>query len=109
MALIGAILSLVGVVIWAVKFLLNAVLKAWERFQKSFDGLRGELRANTETLRSVESSTERGTEMQHATHQTLLKLVEKTPAFGEETIRATREELDPGDPLVRQPRPRPSN
>lgn len=104
MALIGAILSLVGVVIWAVKFLLNAVLKAWERFQKSFDGLRGELRQNTDSLRSVEATTERGVEMQHTTHQTLLRLVEKSPNVGEETLRGARVQLDPQDPLVRQPR-----
>ncbi len=56
--LVGAIVSLVGVIVWAVRFMVNKLFGAdgaWDRLLKKFDGLSTDLSRNTATLERLES------------------------------------------------------
>ena len=59
--LTGAIVSLVGVIVWAVKFTLHKVFGrngdggAWGKFMESFEALRRDLKSNTEAVKSLEA------------------------------------------------------
>lgn len=101
-ALGAVIATLAGGLLLAVKAMIRALVGtddhdgAIPKVAKSIDRMSRGLDRNTDCLERLEESTE-------ATHRTLLTLVERTPGVGEETMRVTREELDPSDPFIRRP------
>ncbi len=91
-ALVGGIVAMSGLIIWAVKFTMRALVGSdssqgvFTRVAKSIEGLRGDVQTNTACLQEVKQATQ-------STHQTLLTLVERSPVVGEETLLHVRKDL----------------
>ena len=69
--LVGAIVSLAGTLVWAVRFFVNKLFGnegAWDRLMRKFDVLSTELSTNTATLKSLEAE-------QQKTNETLFVLM----------------------------------
>ncbi len=97
-ALVGGMVAMSGLIVWAVKFTMKALVGSdssegiFVRVAKSIEGVQGELRENTACLRRVESAS-------IATHETLLTLVERSPMVGEETLLHVQKDLSEKNPV----------
>lgn len=90
--LASVIVTLVGVFVWAIKFTLGKLFGkggAWDRLLKSMDGLRKDLAQNTEVLTGMEGT-------QRTTNQLLMRMAERSPLVGEETLSKASRKLNPG-------------